>query len=113
MSTFDDDDDIIELPEEIWERARKKYYVEFEIDPATKAAIEEEEIRMAPFYAAEEKYLKAGLGDWMRQRWGYAPPEAMNYPGGPTAVYEEAVRRGVTWEEVCGYKEPDLRYFTP
>ena len=113
MSTYYDDDDIIDLPEEVVKRLREKYYVEWEMDPAVKAAIEEENAKMAPFYAAEEKYLKAGLGDWMRQRWRYAPPEAMEYPGGPTAVFEEAVRRGITWEEVCGYEEPDWRHFTP
>ena len=38
--------------------------------------------------------------------WDYAPPAAKNYPGGAAAVYEEAVRRGVTWQEVCGYVPP-------
>ena len=69
--TTDDDDEAFELPEEAVKRLYEKYYVEWEMDPAVKAAIEEENAKLAPFYAAEEKYLTAGLGDWMRQRWGY------------------------------------------
>ena len=58
---------------------------------------------------AAKKYYEAGLGEPMRltvhRCW---PQRALDYPGGPVAVYEEAIRRGVTWEEVCGY--PRLRY---
>ncbi len=70
-------------------------------------AVEEEHYRkMAPFWAAEQKYREAGLGRTMETFWDYAPPAAKNYPGGAAAVYEEAVRRGVTWQEVCGYVPP-------
>ena len=75
--------------------------------PQVVALLEEEKKRLAPFYDAEQKYLEAELGDVMRYGWDYAPPEAMNYPGGPVAVYKEAVRRGVTWEEVCGFNKRD------
>lgn len=55
---------------------------------------------------ASKKYVCAGLGEPMPLGyWRTWPSEAQAYPGGPVAVYEEAIRRGVTWKEVCGYKE--------
>ncbi len=55
------------------------------------------------------KYVNAGLGNPMELNfWKDWPQPALDYPGGPVAVYEEAIRRGVTWEEVCGYSH--LRY---
>ena len=86
-------------------------YVEHKRDPLVVAYDEEMKKKMAPFYEAEKRYLATGLGGSMRQFWNYAPPEAMEYPGGPIAVYEEAIRRGITWQEVCGYKKRDYSHF--
>ena len=101
------------LEEKLKEEARLKDLIKFEeylasYKPTPEEIAEKEKYRreMAPFWAAEKKYLEAGLGPTMHTFWDYAPPAAKKYPGGPVAVYEEAVKRGVTWEEVCGYTPP-------
>ena len=83
-----------------------EYSLRRERSPEIIAAEEEYRREMAPFWAAEKKYIEAGLGPTMHNYWDYAPPAAKEYPGGPIAVYEEAVKRGVTWQEVCGYVPP-------
>ena len=114
MSTYDINDDDDEMPEEeVWKRFLERYYVEFEVDPAAKAYEEKINKERAPFYDAQRRYLEAGLGEPMRDPHCYAPSEAIDYPGGPAAVYEEAIRRGIPWEEVRGYEKPDYRHYTP
>ncbi len=83
-----------------------------EIDWDTIIRQEDEELER--FYKAEDKYIRAGLGEPMPPKhWVRWPNEAAAYPGGPVAVYEEAIRRGITWEEVCGYKKKSWREFMP
>ena len=70
---------------------------------------EEFELEYERVMQAAIEYYNAGLGEPMSLTfWKKWPQEALDYPGGPVAVYEEAIRRGVTWEEVCGYSH--LRY---
>ncbi len=108
MSTNDKDGNYYNERREELKRAAQRFYDE--LTPEEKAYAEKVKKERAPFYDAERRYLEAGLGEPMCDPKSYAPQEARDYPGGPVAVYEEAIRRGVTWEEVCGYEPPDYRY---
>ncbi len=60
----------------------------------------------------EKKYLAAELGERIPQCYfDDAPSEVMDYPGGIAGVYEEAMRRGIPWEKVCGYKPLEGDWF--
>ena len=37
--------------------------------------------------------------------FGY--PEGVEEMGGPIAVYDECIKRGVTWEKLLGYNPPE------
>ncbi len=86
---------------------------EREMPPEQKACLEEKQRERERILEARDKYVAAGLGEPMEHGFNLGPYSALKYPGGPVAVYEEAIRRGVTWEEVCGHEKPDLRYFNP
>lgn len=60
----------------------------------------------------EKKYIVAELGERIPRCYlDDAPREVMDYPGGIVGVYEEAMRRGIPWEKVCGYKPLDPSWF--
>ena len=80
--------------------------VEREMPPEQKACLEEKRRERERILEARDKYVAAGLGEPMEHGFDLGPYAAIKYPGGPVAVYEEAIRRGVTWEEVCGYTTP-------
>lgn len=67
----------------------------------------EKEALMQEMSKLEDEYVAAGLGSRMPYYPGW-PVEAKNYPGGPVAVYKEAIEKHLTWEEVCGWKLPPI-----
>lgn len=80
--------------------------------PEQLAAEEERQRYWKHIEEAEKKYLATGLGEPIPQCYlDDAPPEVMDYPGGIVGVYEEAMRRGISWEKVCGYKPLDPSWF--
>ena len=87
----------LELPPK--ERAKREAQI--------RAENEKDRREWEKIHAARDEYVRAGLGEPMHHGYvGKGPYEAQIYPGGIVAVYKEAIRRGVTWEEVCGYKKP-------
>ena len=65
---------------------------------------------MSEYESLQKKFNEYRKATGGRNRIGltvpYGYPPGVDEMGGPIAVYNECIKRGITWEELLDYQEP-------